>query len=183
MRHFDVIVAAEATRGIARDGDLPWRLPGDTKHFMRTTSQTRDPLAENAVIMGRKTWDSLPARWRPLPSRKNVVLSRAQSLPLPASVLQYSSLGQALDALEAGPEAARIESVFVVGGGMIYREAILMAECERIIYTRIHGEFVCDTFFPEFEDRYRLESVIGAGEDHGIRYQMEVWRNRHVQSP
>lgn len=76
---FHVVVAATKDMGIGKDGGLPWRLPGEMAYFKQLTASVGDPTsdARNAVIMGRKTWESLPAKFRPLPGRVNVVLSKS----------------------------------------------------------------------------------------------------------
>jgi dihydrofolate reductase / thymidylate synthase len=104
MRSFVVVVAATAgSLGIGKNGKLPWSLPLDMKHFKELTMATTRPNATNAVIMGRKTWQSIPPRFRPLERRLNIVLSRNPSireqLGLPAGVIVASSLQQALQQL------------------------------------------------------------------------------------
>ena len=79
---FDIVVAADEQRGIGKDNDLPWHLPGDLTHFKRTTTRAVAEGMSNAVVMGRKTWESVPPRYRPLKNRVNVVLSRRDSLEL-----------------------------------------------------------------------------------------------------
>ena len=76
-RTFQLVVAATRNMGVGRGGTLPWRLPGDMAYFKDLTQRTADPCKQNAVIMGRKTWESIPARFRPLTGRINVVLSRS----------------------------------------------------------------------------------------------------------
>lgn len=77
MRPVNVIVAATAAGGIGRDGKLPWDLPADMQQFREVSMATVDSKKTNAVIMGRKTWTSIPAKFRPLKGRLNVVLSSA----------------------------------------------------------------------------------------------------------
>lgn len=170
---FDVVVAADQDHGIARHGAIPWRLPGDLRHFKHLTTTTEDPARQNAVIMGRATWASLPARFRPLPGRRNLVLSRSHALELPAGVLHASSLDQALARLASCQPA--IEGVFVIGGGQIYAEALSRPECRHIYYTRIDARFDCDTLFPAFEDRFRCTRVLAEAEEDGLAYRIEEW--------
>lgn len=105
MRAFTIVVAATAgTLGIGKEGKLPWSLPEDMAHFKRVTTTTKGGgNAVNAVIMGRKTWQSIPERFRPLRDRLNVVLSRnpaaREQLNIPASVRVCGSLQEALRAL------------------------------------------------------------------------------------
>ena len=80
-RAFQIVVAATRDEmGIGLDGALPWRLPKDMAYFKAVTSRVDEPGARNAVIMGRKTWESIPAKFRPLPGRLNVVLSASGAL-------------------------------------------------------------------------------------------------------
>lgn len=73
---FQIVVAATRKLGIGKGGTMPWKLPGDMAYFKELTSRTADPAKQNAVVMGRKTWESIPPKFRPLPGRVNVVLTR-----------------------------------------------------------------------------------------------------------
>ncbi|HWN70624.1 MAG TPA: dihydrofolate reductase [Haliangium sp.] len=169
----ELVVAADLDRGIAREGAIPWRLPGDVRHFKQLTTATADPARQNAVIMGRATWESLPARFRPLPDRRNLVLSRQPRLELPAGVLHGRDLDDALRAL-AGVTPG-IERVFVIGGSQVYAAALARTDCRHVHYTRIDARFGCDTFFPAFEDRFRRAAVLLEAEEAGVAYRIEVW--------
>lgn len=169
---FDLVVAADLDRGIARNGAMPWRLPGDMAHFKRLTTETRVSGHRNAVIMGRTTWASLPARFRPLPGRQNIVLSRQPALALPAGVVHAASIDAALAWAQAAPG---IERVFVIGGAAIYADAMVIPACRRIYYTRIAARLGCDLHFPPFEEDFVLESVLAEAEEGGLAYRIELW--------
>ena len=173
MNRFDIVVAADERRGIGKDNDLPWHIPGDLAHFKRLTTTTESSERRNAVVMGRKTWESIPPRYRPLPNRVNAVLSRQDSLALPEDALHFGSIEAALDALGA---RADIETVFVVGGTAIYTQAISMPGCRYVYYTRIFSTFDCDAFFPEFENELELLSVLSEDMDSELAYRIEMWR-------
>jgi dihydrofolate reductase len=149
-------------------------------HFKRLTTRTRDPGRQNAVIMGRATWESLPARFQPLPGRRNVVLSRQAALALPDGVARAGSMDAALAIAARDPGSER---VFVVGGGVVYAEAVAMPGCRRIYYTRIAARFGCDTHFPRFEHAFALDQVLAEAEEGGIAYRIEVWRNPAFAEP
>jgi dihydrofolate reductase/thymidylate synthase len=147
-RTFQIVVAATKEMGIGKDGKLPWKLPSDMKFFKEITSSTSAPLKKNAVIMGRKTWESIPDQFRPLTGRLNVVLSRSGSFDIATAenVVMCGSLGSALEMLAALPYSMSIETVFVIGGGQIYREALCAPNCDAIHITEIENAFECDTF-------------------------------------
>lgn len=147
------IVAAVARGGvIGRDGGLPWRLPEDLARF-------RDLTTGHAVVMGRRTWDSLPDRFRPLPDRRNVVLTRSPSW-LDDGAERAGSLEEALALLAAE------ERVFVIGGGAIFAEALPLADDLHL--TEIDLDVDGDAYFPDwdrqaFEELSREERVAADG--------------------
>lgn len=151
-RPFSVIVAADEARGIGRAGDLPWRLPGDMAYYKRATSEA-PAGSQNAVVMGRRTFESIPAKFRPLKGRLNVVVSRDASYA-PPGVLRAGSLEGALSLLDARTDVAQ---VFIVGGAELYREALRHPACARVLLTRVHARFACDTFLAPFEHDFELE--------------------------
>ena len=137
------IVAAVARNGvIGRDNDMPWRLPEDLKHFRRVTLGA-------PVIMGRRTWDSLPAAFKPLPGRRNLVITRNADWRAEGAEAA-ASLEEALQRLADAPAA------FVVGGAQLYAQALPRAD--ELVLTEIDRDFEGDTRFPDF-DRARFAEV------------------------
>ena len=138
-----VLIAAVARDGsIGHDNALPWRLPEDLQHLRRLTMGY-------PVIMGRKTWDSLPARFRPLPGRHNIVVTR--------NLLWRAEGADAAPSLDAALAVAAAQGkVFVIGGGELYREAIDRADVLEL--TEIDRDFNGDTRFPTW-DRSRFREV------------------------
>lgn len=198
-RSFVVIVAAAAgSLGIGKNGALPWRLAGDMAYFKNITSTPATPGKVNAVIMGRKTWQSIPERFRPLAGRRNIVLSRnpaaREELLLPDNVLLAGSLTEALALLARAPHAAEVDKVFVIGGGSVYREAlrspsveglasrIAQGLCEKVLLTSVRagdGRFDdCDVHFPALPpDRFKLVSRSPVQEEKGVEYSFDEYEN------
>jgi len=148
---FSIVVAMDDRRGIGKNGALPWHLPEDLKHFKDITVRTSDPSRKNAVIMGRKTWESLPEKFRPLPNRLNVVLSRNAGFQA-RGVLIESTLERAMDVLEKDPQ---IENIFVIGGAQIYTYALCHPLCQHLLITFVRGDFTCDVFFSPLPNRFK----------------------------
>jgi len=166
MRPFSIIVAFDAKYGIGKNGLLPWSLPQDLKHFKEITTAVANPAKKNAVIMGRKTWESLPSRFRPLPGRVNMVLSREARLDLPSGVLSSISLDEALNKLST----ADIENIFVIGGAQIYAFAIEHPSCHKLYVTHVQGEFDCDAFFPPISKNFITISASEPSEEGGVGF-------------
>jgi dihydrofolate reductase len=148
------LVWAQSANGvIGRDGTLPWRLPEDMKHFRSLT-------AGATVLMGRRTWESLPPRFRPLPGRRNLVLSRTPQ----EGVETFPDLAQAL--------AAASGDVWVMGGAAVYRAALPLAD--RIVVTEIRELFEGDTRAPEVG---RPPDSVGAWQESstGLHYRFLTW--------
>jgi dihydrofolate reductase len=126
------IIVAKSNNGIiGKDGDLPWRLPEDLKRFKRLTTG-------NIVVMGRKTYDSIG---RPLPNRKNIVISRNTSLKIEGVEVEHDLI----DVLKRNQE----ENVYVIGGGQIYVDSLPLTE--KLEVTEVDVELVGDTSFPEID--------------------------------
>ena len=167
MRPFSIIVAFDSQYGIGKNGLLPWKLPLDLKHFKEITTAVANPARTNAVIMGRKTWESLPQKFRPLPGRVNVVLSKEGKLSLPAEVFCSQSLEDALSRLSS----SNIENVFVIGGAQIYAHAIEHPLCQKLYVTHIQGDYGCDAFFPPVSRQFFLISASELYLEGGISFQ------------
>jgi len=122
-RPYQVVVAATRDMGIGKDGRLPWTLPSDLRYFKELTTITSTPGKRNAVIMGRKTWESIPQKYRPLPGRLNVVLTRSGKLEATKSedLVICRDLPLALKLLAEPPYSPAVEKVFVIGGGQVLR--------------------------------------------------------------
>src|SRR5258706_657500 len=113
---FDIVVAADLDWGIGKDNGLPWpKLRGDLRHFKRTTS-TASPGKRNAIVMGRKTWQSKEVGCAPLPNRLNVVVSH-EAFEVPTGVVAARTLDEALGVPE-------VENIFIVGGAGLILDAI-----------------------------------------------------------
>ena len=147
---FSIILACDETGGIGLNGDLPWRLSADLAYFKKITTGA----GNNAVIMGRKTWFSIPEKFRPLPGRKNIVLSSKKTMHYPEGVTRVGSFDEAL----ATCQAETIDDIFVIGGGQVYAEALKHGGCTNIHLTAVRGSFACDTFFQTEENKWQLAS-------------------------
>lgn len=154
LRPFQVMVAVTKSLGVGFNEGLPWkRIPDDMDYFRKLTTSVRDVGKRNAVIMGRKTWDGLPAKFRPLPERLNVVLTRSKEVSGVVGggnleggkngglgmdkVIVCGSLEDALMRLGKEPYASQLETLFVIGGGEVFQQACAMECCQAIHMTKV----------------------------------------------
>ena len=138
-----LVYAHDSEGGIGRNGELPWKIPKDLRRFRDITTEHEDSV----VVMGRKTWDSLPEARRPLRGRVNVVLSRDADRAAgieAAGAVCVGSLGEAIERF-----GHRSPELFVIGGAAIYTAVMTeyAEKCCRIMATEVRGDFGCDTFF------------------------------------
>lgn len=153
-----LIVAADDRHGIAKQGQIPWHLPSDLARFKRlTVGQGR-----NAVLMGRTTWESLPQRFRPLPTRLNLVLSNTrQDFAGATCVTSWD---------EALAEARACDHLWVIGGAAVYALALAKPDTQAIELTRVSGDFGCDLRWGGVPAGYGLASI-----QPGDGYSFERW--------
>jgi dihydrofolate reductase len=197
MSSITIIVAASSSQlGIGLKGTLPWRLKKEMSYFKRVTTYHPDNLI-NVVIMGRKCWESIPSKFRPLPNRHNIVLSRKgrvdgidETMEGERGAEVASSL---MDALQRA-RGRRFGRTFVIGGAEVYREAMDMENCDRILFTDVHGDIETDVDFPvDFRsagwnkvDHEGLDKFVGGDVQKGditegqLSYEFQMWEKHTV---
>ncbi|MDG1849677.1 MAG: dihydrofolate reductase [Flavobacteriales bacterium] len=141
-----LIIAVSENQVIGKNNDLVWHLPEDMKFFKKTTEA-------HFVIMGRKNFESIPHKYRPLPNRTNVIVTRQSSYEAEGCVVVRSII----EAIEKAKEAGDTEP-FIIGGGEIYRHALENDLIDRVYLTRVHENFDGDTFFPKLGTEWKLIS-------------------------
>lgn len=128
------VVAVAENNAIGKDNRLLWRLPNDMKFFKEQTTG-------HCVVTGRKNYESIPEKFRPLPDRTNIVVTRQADYSAPGAVVVPS--------IEAAIEFAKSrgeDRLCIIGGGEIYKQTLKITD--EILYTKVHHSFVADTFFP-----------------------------------
>lgn len=147
----NLIVAYDLKRGIGSQGQMAWNLTDDLKRFRETTTQPH----KNCVIMGRKTWDSLPEKFKPLPNRINIILSSSLALEVD---IQFQNQEQTyvckswddVDTLcDFLNRDKHITECFIMGGAEIYRSAMERYPIHRYYLTHVFNTHQCDTFLPQ----------------------------------
>jgi dihydrofolate reductase len=155
------LIAAVARNGVIGIANrLPWQLPADLKHFKELTTG-------HAVIMGRKTWESLPAKFRPLPGRRNIVVTRNDSFRAEGATVATS--------LPDAVAAANGDEAFVIGGAELYKAALPLAD--RLQLTEIDAIYEGDTWFPAIDPaRWRETARETHGDEAGPGYAFVTYQ-------
>ncbi len=161
-----IVVAYGRNRAIGVDGDLPWHLPSDLKFFRETTMGS-------PVIMGRKTYESIPAKFRPLPGRRNLILTENPDYaPAEEGAEVYRSLDHALRATEG-------HDAYVIGGARTYSEALESGVIDRVYATEVELAPAGDAFFPPLGRSWSVvdeqERVV---EDDGTAFTVRVYERQ-----
>ena len=147
-----LIAAIGKNRELGKDGQLLWHLPDDMRRFKELT-------VGHPVIMGRKTWKSLPERFRPLPGRTNIVVTRQVGYEARGATVAGSLEG----ARAVAAHAPGFDEIFVIGGGELYAAALPYAN--RLYLTLVDDEADADTFFPPYEQDFKIISdEVGTGD-------------------
>jgi dihydrofolate reductase len=158
------LIFARARNGvIGRDNALPWHLPEDLAHFKQTT-------LGQPVIMGRKTWESLPPKFRPLPGRTNIVVTRQRDWQADGALVAHDMV-QAVELCPPNTQA------WVIGGAEVYAQAMPMADTA--VVTEIDADFEGNAFAPSFDSSWHETSRVSGLAANGLSYQF-VTLNRHL---
>lgn len=180
MKTVNLISAVCENNGIGIKGTLPWKLKKEMQYFTKLTTYTEASDCQNAVVMGRKSWESIPPKYKPLSGRLNVVISTTQN-NFTDGVLSYKSVSEAIETLQAG--FPNIETIWVIGGYGVYKEGLDKKLFDKLYITTIRKQFECDAFFPQFNlDDYQMieepdiPTVIQ--EENGIQYEYKVYKKK-----
>ncbi|MBD98126.1 MAG: dihydrofolate reductase [Candidatus Marinamargulisbacteria bacterium] len=156
-----VLVAMDTQRGIGINNKLPWHIPEDLIRFKKQTTG-------QAIIMGRKTWESLPKA--PLPNRLNIVLSKnPDTLNLPVPTVSTLADGIKLS------ERLGVSTTYIIGGSSVYKLAIETQLATHLMITQLSGTWACDTHFPNPEPFYQLSHVKDQFMSQSIECTVECW--------
>ena len=158
-----MIAAIQKDRGIGYQGKLIHNIKNDMAHFVKQTEG-------HVVIMGRKNWESITEKYRPLPGRTNIVVTRDPS---------YQAIGaQVINNIEAAIDQSGREQVFIIGGGELYHLALPYAT--DLDLTMIEAQEPADVFFPEFENEFMLSSSSEPVVDDttNTSYRFTTWRRK-----
>lgn len=174
------IIAISQDGGIGINNNLPWKLKKELKHFQEVTTSTQDNNKKNAVIMGRKTWNSIPEEFKPLKNRINIIISNTLKDTLGSTKpkeLIYPNMESAIKFLNS---QQNIETVWIIGGISIYLEALKSNILNFMYVTEIYKKYECDTFFnikafKNFKELKELTSEIKWEND--VSYQYKIYKN------
>ena len=161
------LIFARAANGvIGKNNTLPWHLPEDMAHFRRVTMGS-------PVIMGRKTWDSLPPKFRPLPGRRNIVITRQQGWQAQGAIVAHS-IPEALAFCDTG--AAQPTTAWVIGGATIYAAALPSAQTA--VVTEIDASFEGDAFAPALGPEWQVTASESHRATNGLAFSFVTY-TRH----
>ncbi|XP_076632707.1 dihydrofolate reductase [Colletes latitarsis] len=179
--HLNLIAAACEDMGIGINGTLPWKLKTEMAFFTAMTTKTKTKNKKNVVLMGRRTWECIPNKFRPLKNRINMVLT-SQSLNYGGQAFVCNSIPHALEIISQPPLKDQVENIWVIGGSSVYKAAMESPNFHRLYLTRIKKHFVCDTFFPQIPNNFVLKQdeniPLGVQEENGIEFVYEVYEKQ-----
>jgi dihydrofolate reductase len=160
-----IIVAVAKNNVIGKDNTLIWNLPADMKFFKEKTKS-------HVIITGRKNYESIPEKFRPLPDRTNIVITRQTNYKAPGAIVVASIEA----AIQYAKQHHANEEVFIIGGAEIYKQTITI--CNKIYLTRIHHSFEGDAFFPELTTDWKLvyQENISADEKNKYPFTFQTWQ-------
>ncbi|CAJ0592621.1 unnamed protein product [Cylicocyclus nassatus] len=160
LRKIGLIVAVDSKFGIGKEGKIPWALKKDMSFFVQQTSNTSDPTKKNAVIMGRKCWESIPAKFRPLKNRLNIVISRTLPSCREENLIISDNFDDIMKELSFGALSEKIEKVWDIGGAEIYKLALDKELVDEMLITKIQKDFDADVFLTGVQwDRFKEDET------------------------
>lgn len=162
-----LIAAISENYVIGNDGDLPWHLPNDMKYFSKTTRG-------HHVLTGRKNFESIPPKYRPLPNRENIVITSNKSYVAEGCHV-FNSIQEGIDFAKSSGE----RELFIIGGGKIYEQTIELAD--KLYITHVHTKLNGDTFFPSYDlTNWKAEKVMEHQADDTHNYAFTIMNYKRI---
>lgn len=168
---FSVIFAMAKNGGFANNGQLPWKLSKEMAHFSKVTL-AKEHREFNVVIMGRRTWESLPETRRPLKGRYNIIVSKTMKSGYNTEngARVTSTLQEALDI------STKKGKIFVIGGKALIKKALSHPSCTELYLTRIDKEYPCDTFIKPDLSRFTSAKIIKDDEEDQVKFTIMLYK-------
>lgn len=173
----EALVATDLKNGFAKNNTIPWKIMRDLQYFKDITTVTPDPNnLINVVIMGRKTYESMG---RLLPNRINIVLTTQKNYTLPVNKKTKGFVCSSYEeALQLCSTMVNVYKVFIIGGEQVYLRAIKTSHVRGIYKTVVHGDFQCDTYFPDVSSCYKLTATSVPESEGNHQFHFELWEKR-----
>lgn len=160
----NLIVAMDLACGIGKDNSLLWRLPADMDFFKKTTTG-------KTVVMGHKTFESIPEKFRPLPNRENVIITTDKKYKAKGCSIYHSIIG-AIKQMEKTQK-----EIFIIGGGEVYKTFLELGMVDTMYITSVDSVFRADVKFPTIElDEWETESIMKHEKDEKHEYSFEIMK-------
>ena len=180
MKKFSIILAVDEKNWVGKDNDLAWKISADLKYFKKITASTKNFSNTNAVVMWRKTWESIPQKYRPLPYRINCILSRTITQESKDSqeddlVLYFNSVESCLEELETKTD---LEQIFIIGWANIYNQLLDHPRLENIYLTQVYWDYNCDVFFDGVPDNFVVSERLGKKVEDGVEFEWQVYKKK-----
>jgi len=175
---FNIILATDSKNWIWKDNNLAWKISEDLKYFKTITEKTQDLGKLNAVIMWRKTWESIPSKFRPLPNRINCILSRNLKYEdinskIDNFVLHFNDFDHCLKELE---KKENVENIFLIGWASLYNQFINHPKLDKIYLTKVEWDYNCDVFFDWVQDNFVVESYTDTKDENWVKFSFWIYK-------
>lgn len=178
LKKYSLVIAVDEKNGIGKDWILAWDIPEDRKYFRLVTSTTKNKNKKNAVIMGRKTWESIPENFRPLPGRINCVLSsnfKENPTEIWPDTYGFNSFEACHEYLSKDKS---VENIFIIWGSYLYNLVLDSEYLDMIYLTRVYWDYKCDVFFSQIPGYFKIIETSPKQTHWTDNYQMFVYKNK-----
>ncbi len=172
-KNFSIILAVDDENWLGKNWDLAWKLAADMRYFKEITTKVKDKKKQNALIMWRKTRESIPEKFRPLPWRINCILSRKTQKDWNWNILWFNSLDNCIKKLNNNKS---VENIFIIWWAKLYNDALKNPFLDKIYITKVSWDFDCDVFFDWIPNNFKLIKEGNIIKENNIKFNFLVYK-------